>query len=183
LCGRIWQATFSVSGGARAGKASDGLLLSRTQPRTKEAPHATLAEIQHPIIDAYLDALPPGCVPRIMASRSVFAADDRKEALRLADIGLRRQRDHFVAAGNASPGDALADMISVFDVHVGTADDVITSLRADSTLERVTDLVFQAHSIDPPHRFILRSIELIAERVAPALGWTKSTAAEAALVD
>ena len=89
LCGRIWQATFSVSGGARAGKAGDGLLLSRTQPRTKEAPHATLAEIQHPIIDAYLAALPPGCEPRIMASRSVFAADDRAQALRLADIGLR----------------------------------------------------------------------------------------------
>ena len=35
---RIWQATFSVAGGARAGKAGDGLLLSRTQPRTKEAP-------------------------------------------------------------------------------------------------------------------------------------------------
>jgi len=77
----------------------------------------------------------------------------------------------------------LADMISAFDVHVGTPDEVITSLRADSTLERVTDLVFQAHSIDPPHRFILRSIELIAEKVAPALGWTKSTAADAALVD
>ena len=44
LCDRIWQATFSVSGGARAAKAGDGLLLSRTQPRTKDAPRATLAE-------------------------------------------------------------------------------------------------------------------------------------------
>jgi putative FMN-dependent luciferase-like monooxygenase len=173
LCGRIWQATFSVSGGTRAGRAGDGLLLSRTQPRSREAPRASLAEIQHPIIDAYLGALPRGCEPRIMASRSVFAADDRQEALRLADIGLRRQRDHFVA---------LADMITAFDVHVGTPDDVITSLRADSTLERVTDLVFQAHSIDPPHPFILRSIELIAAKVAPALGWAKSAAADAALV-
>jgi alkanesulfonate monooxygenase SsuD/methylene tetrahydromethanopterin reductase-like flavin-dependent oxidoreductase (luciferase family) len=60
LCDRIWQATFSVTGGARAGKAGDGLLLSRTQPRTKEAPRAALAEIQNPIIDAYLEALPPG---------------------------------------------------------------------------------------------------------------------------
>jgi putative FMN-dependent luciferase-like monooxygenase len=183
LGGRIWQATFSVGGGTRAGKAGDGLLLSRTQPRPREAPRASLAEIQHPIIDAYLDALPRGCEPRIMASRSVFAADDRQEALRLADIGLRRQRDHFVAGGHASPGDALADMITAFDVHVGTPDDVVTSLRADSTLERVTDLVFQAHSIDPPHPFILRSIELIADKVAPALGWTKTTAADAALVD
>jgi putative FMN-dependent luciferase-like monooxygenase len=184
LCGRIWQATFSVSGGARAGQAGDGLLLSRTQPRTKEAPHASLAEIQHPIIDAYLAALPAGCEPRIMASRSVFAADDRKEALRLADIGLRGQLDKFIANGHAPPGDTLSDMITAFDVHVGTPDDVVASLQADSSLERVTDLVFQVHSVDPPHPFILRSIELIADKVAPELGWKKGAVADtAALVD
>jgi putative FMN-dependent luciferase-like monooxygenase len=183
LCGRIWQATFSVSGGARAGKAGDGLLLSRTQPRTKEAPHATLAEIQHPIIDAYLAALPAGCEPRIMASRSVFAADDRAQALRLADIGLRSQLDKFIASGHAAPGNSLSDMITAFDVHVGAPDDVVASLQTDSTLERVTDLVFQVHSVDPPHPFILRSIELVAEKVAPAFGWKKGVAADAALVD
>ncbi len=183
LCDRIWQATFSVSGGTRAGKAGDGLLLSRTQPRPREAPHAPLAGIQHPIIDAYLEALPSGCEPRIMASRSVFAADDRGQALHLAGIGLRRALDAFILGGHAPPGDELAHMIAAFDVHVGTPDDVIASLRADSTLERVTDLVFQAHSIDPPHPYILRSIELIAERVAPALGWKAKNAADAALVD
>jgi hypothetical protein len=73
------------------------------------------------------------------------------------------------------PGEGLADMIAAFDLHVGTSDDVIASLRADSTLDRVTDLVFQAHSVDPPHPFILRSIELVAEKVAPALGWTKKS--------
>ena len=45
------------------------------------------------------------------------------------------------------------------------------SVRADSTLDRVTDLVFQVHSADPPHAHILRSIELTARAVAPALGW------------
>jgi putative FMN-dependent luciferase-like monooxygenase len=174
LCSRIWQATFSVDGGTRAGRAGDGLLLSRTQPRSKDAPRASLAEIQHPIIDAYLKALPGGCEPRIMASRSVFATEDRQEALRLANIGLRRAREHFIAGGHAPPGDALTDMIAAFDVHVGAPDDVVASLQADSTLARVTDLVFQAHSIDPPHRYILRSIELIASRVAPALGWKSS---------
>src|ERR1700736_1583875 len=134
LCGRIWQATFSVSGGTRAGQAGDGLLLSRTQPRPKDAPRASLAEIQHPIIDAYLKALPGGCEPRIMASRSVFAAEDRQEALRLADIGSRRAREHFIAGGHAPPGDGLADMIAAFDVHVGAPDDVVASLQADSTL-------------------------------------------------
>ena len=183
LCDRIWQATFSVSGGARAGKAGDGLLLSRTQPRPGDAPRASLADLQHPIIDAYLDALPPGREPRIIASRSVFAADDQEVAMRLAGIGLRRARPQFLAGGYADPGEALVDMIAAFDVHVGTPADVIASLRSDSTLERVTDLVFQAHSIDPPHQYILRSIELVAGQVAPALGWAKAAAADAALVD
>jgi putative FMN-dependent luciferase-like monooxygenase len=181
LCDRIWQATFSVSGGARAGKAGDGLLLSRTQPRSREAPRATLADIQHPIIDAYLAALPRGTEPRIMASRSVFAADDRETALRLAAIGLRRALPGFIASGHLQPGDALTDLIRAFDTHVGTPDDVIASLRADSTLERVTDLVFQVHSVDPPHSYILRSIDLVADKVAPALGWTKNAAADVAL--
>jgi putative FMN-dependent luciferase-like monooxygenase len=181
LCDRIWQATFSVSGGTRAGKAGDGLLLSRTQPRSRETPRATLADIQHPVIDAYLAALPRETEPRIMASRSVFAADDRQTALRLAGIGLRRALPGFLASGHLPPGDALTDMIKAFDTHVGTPDDVIASLSSDSTLERVTDLVFQAHSVDPPHSHILRSIELVADKVAPALGWTKNAAADVAL--
>jgi putative FMN-dependent luciferase-like monooxygenase len=171
LLDRIWQATFSVGGGIRAGKAGDGLMLSRTQPRPKEAPKASLAEMQIPIIEAYVAALPRGSEPRILGSRTLFVADNRDEALRFADIGLRRIVDHFVATGHVLQGQSLADLIATFDVHVGTPDDVIESLLADSTLEQVTDLVFQAHSIDPPHPYILRSIELIAEKVAPALGW------------
>jgi len=31
----------------------------------------------------------------------------------------------------------------------------------------------QVHSVDPPHPFILRSLELVAEKVAPALGWQR----------
>jgi putative FMN-dependent luciferase-like monooxygenase len=171
LVDRIWQATFSAAGGKRAGEAGDGLMLSRTQPRPKEAAHASLAELQHPIIDAYLAALPARREPRVMASRTLFVADDRKEALRFADIGLRRVVDHFVDVGHVIPGRSLAELIATFDVHLGTPDDVIASLSADRTLDRVTDLVFQVHSVDPPHPYILRSIELIAKSVAPALGW------------
>jgi hypothetical protein len=40
-------------------------------------------------------------------------------------------------------------------------------------------LHLQSHSIDPPHPFILRSIELVAEVVAPALGWMRTGAAAA----
>jgi putative FMN-dependent luciferase-like monooxygenase len=171
LVDHIWQATFSAAGGERTGEAGDGLMLSRTQPRLKAAPDASLADLQHPIIDAYLAALPHGRGPRIMASRTLFVADDRKEALRLADIGLSRVVDHLVEMGFVAPGRSLSELIAALDMHVGTPDDVIASLRADTTLDRVTDLVFQVHSVDPPHALILRSIELTAKAVAPALGW------------
>lgn len=173
---RIWQATFSVAGGARAGEAGDGLMLSRTQPRSKDAPHASLADLQHPIIDAYLEKLPPGREPRILGSRTLFVSDSREEALRFAEKGLRRIADHFVEKGHVLPGNALSDLIAAFDTHVGTPEDVIASLSTDTTLSRVTDVVFQVHSVDPPHPYILRSIELIATEVAPALGWRKPQA-------
>ncbi len=173
LLGRLWQATFSAHGAALAGAAGDGLMLSRTQPRSAEAPHATLAEIQHPIIDAYLAALPAGQAPRIVASRSLFVADDRAEALRLADLGLRRSAARHAAIGKpmVAPDAPLSQLIAAYDAHVGTVDDVVASLRADTTLERVSDIVFQVHSMDPPQAQILRSIELTATEVAPALGW------------
>ena len=171
LVERIWQATFSADGGHWAGRGGHGLMLSRTQPRKPEAPTAPLADIQHPIIDAYLAALPSGRPPRIMASRSLFVADSRSDARRLAEAGLRRALGRFKSSGHILRGDTLDDLIATFDVHVGTPEDVIASLQADSILPRVTDLVFQVHSIDPPPAFTLRSIELTAERVAPALGW------------
>jgi putative FMN-dependent luciferase-like monooxygenase len=174
LLDRMWQATFSAEGAAKAGTDGDGLLLSRTQPRSRQAPNASLPDIQHPMLDAYFAALPAGRTPRILGSRTLFVADTRAEAMRLAEIGLRRSRARFIENGHRPPGDRLEDIITAFDIHVGAPDDVIASLQTDTALARTTDLVFQAHSIDPPHPLILRSIELIAEKVAPALGWTRS---------
>ena len=177
LVDRIWQATFTVPGAKRAGLAGDGLMLSRTQPRPSENPTASLSDIQNPMLDAYLEALPKGREPRILASRTVFVADDRKEAMRLAEIGLSRLRHRLAATGNLSSGNLVGDLITAMDVHIGTPDEVIASLLSDSTLQRATDLTMQVHSIDPPHPYILRAIELFAEKVAPALGWTPKTEA------
>ena len=164
LVERIWQATFTVDGARRAGAAGDGLMLSRAQPRPANAPDLSLAEIQNPMIDAYLAALPEGREPRILASRTVFVADDRKEAMRFAEAGLERQRARLAKLGRASGGrHRWRRPIAAFDIHLGTPDDVIASLQADSALARATELTVQVHSIDPPHPFILRSIELVAE--------------------
>jgi len=173
LVDHVWQATFSVEGGRRAGLAGDGLMLSRTQPRPADAPGASLSDIQDPIIDAYLAALPAGRAPRIVASRSVFVAEDRAEARHFALLGLRRFARLARAAGYALRGDTLEELLPASDAHVGTPEDVIASLSRDRTLDRVTDLVVQVHPMDPPHPFILRSIDLVAEHVAPAFGWRR----------
>ncbi len=90
LLDRVWLATFSANGARLAGLSGDGLMLSRTQPRPADNPDATLDDIQNPIIDAYLAGLPEGRAPRILGSRSLFVADDRKRALAFAETGLRR---------------------------------------------------------------------------------------------
>ena len=176
LADRIWQATFSVEGARRAGLAGDGLMLSRTQPRPKDKPNLSLAEIQNPMIDAYLEALPRGRAPRILASRTVFVVDDRKEAMRLAEIGLSRMRHRLLDTRHRDATELVGDLITQLDIHIGTADEVVASLRADDTLKRATDMTVQSHSIDPPHPFIMRSIELVAEKIGPALGWQADAA-------
>jgi putative FMN-dependent luciferase-like monooxygenase len=174
LLERFWQATFSVAGGVRAGKAGDGLMLSRTQPRPAENPKATLPDLQHPIIDAYFENLPREIAPRIVASRTLFVADNRDEAQHYAEIGLRKAAIGLAKGGHKFESDDLDYLIAATDTHVGTVSDVLESLHRDTTLPRVTDIVFQAHSVDPPHELLLRSIELIAAHVAPQLGWTRA---------
>lgn len=171
LADRTWQATFSAPGGHRAGIHGHGLLLSRTQPRSSDRLHAPLSELQDPIIDAYLDALPVGVAPRITASRTVFVADDRAEALRFAEVGLRRAAEGFRRQGQTIPGDSIDELIVALDTHLGTPEQVAESLAADTTLARATEIAFQVHSVDAPHEHVLRSIALFGDQVAPALGY------------
>ncbi|WP_394554385.1 putative FMN-dependent luciferase-like monooxygenase [Agromyces sp. MMS24-JH15] len=178
LLGRIWQATFSAFGGTRAGRAGHGLMLSRTQPRPADAPRRTLSELQLPIIDAYRASLPEDVEPRVLASRTLFVADSREEARRYAEIGLRRATVGFSRNGQPPFGDSLDDLIATYDTHVGTVDEVVESLSRDSAAAEATDVAFQVHSVDPPHELVLRSIELIATEVAPALGWGGARATE-----
>ena len=171
LLGHVWQATFSAFGGTRAGRAGHGLMLSRTQPRPADAPAAPLSQVQQPVVDAYLEALPHGVPPRILASRTLFVADSRDEARHWAERGLRRAAVGFSRMGQAPLGDSLDDLIATYDTHVGTVDDVLESLSRDTVAAQATEVAFQVHSVDPPHELVLRSIELIAGEVAPALGW------------
>lgn len=156
----LWQATFSASGGARAARDGCGLLLSRTQPRPVDT---TLHEIQRPIVDAYLETLPAGRVPRIGASRSVFVLRDGARAKELAREGIARHIDWLRRNDLPVP--------DVIDANAGTPAEVVEMLAADTILCEATDVIVQVHPVDPPGEHVLESIELIATEVAPALGW------------
>lgn len=177
LVDRVWQATFSVEGGRRAGLAGDGLLLSKTQPRPADAPYATLSDIQHPIIDAYLAALPAGVPPRILGSRGITAMDNAADARRHTEAGLHRHLQRLRAVGRPVPVGTWDALIAELDVYCGTPDQVVALLRRDTVLARVTDISMQVHPVDPPHDLILRAIELFATQVAPAMGWTQNAGA------
>ncbi len=172
----IWQATFSAHGGTRAGTAGSGLLLSRTQPRTEDAPHATLAQIQQPIVAAHAAALPPGTRRRVGASRSVLVGRDGERVRSLAREGAIRYADHLRRRGQPAPTGDADHLLAAFDVHVGTPEQVIAALSADPVVRDATDLIFQVHPADPGQDATCESLELLASEVAPALGWVPSTA-------
>ena len=169
LAERVWIATFSVEGAIRAAQGGHGLMLSRTQPRPADEPFLPLDAIQNPMIDAYLAALPSGVAPRILASRTAFVADSVDYALHVATPGLTKQAQQHRAAGYRVNGDTVTDYIQQFDAHIGDAKTVLDSLGKDSVLARATDISFQVHSVEPSHQDTLRSIELIAGRIAPQI--------------
>lgn len=172
LSERLWQATFSSGGASAAGAAGDGLMLSRTQPRPQNSPGASLDEVQLPVIDAYLSKLPNGVAPRILASRTAVVADAASlpELRALTEPALRSEADRLV--GYDISGLSFDELLIATDTFLGTPEQVSERLSADRVLSKATDVSFQVHSVPATNETTLRSIELLATEVAPALGLT-----------
>jgi putative FMN-dependent luciferase-like monooxygenase len=171
LADSLWEATFSASGAERIGREGNGLMLSRTQPRREYTAQGSAGD-QVAIVDAHAAALPAGVAPRVMASRSVLVVDTDEEARRWRAQGIARSLTMLAGLGVEIPaGVAEGELATYLDLHVGTPEQVLATLAEDPILPRATDIVFQPHPIDPPHEVVLRSLELIAKDVAPALGW------------
>lgn len=172
---RIWQATFSSDGAGAAGAAGDGLMLSRTQPRPQDNPGASLDEVQLPVIDAYLSQLPNGAEPRILASRTAVVADaeDLPQLRALTEPALRSEANRLV--GYETSGLTFDELLVATDTFLGAPEQVIERLSTDRVLSQATDVSFQVHSVPATNETTLRSIELLATEVAPALGLTLTT--------
>jgi putative FMN-dependent luciferase-like monooxygenase len=175
LVDTLWEATFSAAGAGRIGREGHGLLLSRTQPRREYTGHGS-ADDQVELVERHRDALPDAVPQRVMASRSVLVVDSEVEALRWRAVGIARSLSALEAQGVAVPaGVPDAELAAYLDLHVGTPEQVLAGLTADPILRLATDIVFQPHPVDPPHEVVLRSLELTARHVAPALGWAPTT--------
>jgi putative FMN-dependent luciferase-like monooxygenase len=168
----MWEAAMSLASAIRAGEHGTRLLLARTAPRTAETEGVPLGEVQRAFVDAYLEhytgAEQP---PRIGLSRSIYVSHSRAEAVADAEVGMRRHAEVLAQRTGQRLDLSTEELLRRQDVHIGTPDDVVASLRADPLLARATDLVLQVHPVDPPPDRTLRSLELIATHVAPALGW------------
>lgn len=175
----LWESAETEHAAGRVGAAGNGLLLPRTQPgRIRQH---SLADVQRPVVSAYLRALPAGAAGRVLARRTVFATDDRITARALAERAAERAVPRAREAGVVLPtGLSTAQILTYLDVHVGTPAELVAELHADDILRDATDIVFEAHPVDPPHELVLRSIQLIADEIAPALGWQPSRFAAAA---
>jgi alkanesulfonate monooxygenase SsuD/methylene tetrahydromethanopterin reductase-like flavin-dependent oxidoreductase (luciferase family) len=110
--------------------------------------------------------------PRIGLSRSIYVAESRAGALADAEAGMQRFARQVAAREGIDPNLPTAELLARSDVHIRSPADVIASLRAERLLPLATDLILQVHPVDPAHASSLRSLELIANEVAPALGWS-----------
>jgi putative FMN-dependent luciferase-like monooxygenase len=178
LVKNLWEATFSAAGATRIAEHGSGLLLART---TMPSPTSggdrsdnrrPLGDLQWPLVEAYLAHwTSTEATPRVGLSRSIYVAPTRTEALADAEQGVRRYAQ-VIAQRNGLSGDLTVEqLLTAAHVHIGSPGDVIASLQADRLLAVATDLILQVHPVDPSHEKTLRSLNLIATEVAPALGW------------
>ena len=179
LSSTIWEAAMSVAG-RHPHRPSTGRACywrrTAVRPTPPEAAgvraRQPLGEAQAPLVEAYLAHCPATeSTPRIGLSRSIYVAETRAAALAEVEPGMRRFAQVAANRPGFSSDLTLEELLAVADVHIGTPDDVIASLRADPLLSVATDLILQVHPMDPSHEQTLRSLRLIATEVAPALGW------------
>jgi putative FMN-dependent luciferase-like monooxygenase len=170
---RIWEATFSVEGGARIGQNGNGLLLARTAAHAQDPADV----VQEPIGHAYLREIAArGVTPRLGLSRTVYAAADHQTALAHMDPGISAWVKLLISRGQFPTGLTQEEAYARIHVHYGHPDEVVASLQADRLLPMTTELICQVQPGAPTAAQIMKSLELIATQVAPALGWQPQTA-------
>jgi alkanesulfonate monooxygenase SsuD/methylene tetrahydromethanopterin reductase-like flavin-dependent oxidoreductase (luciferase family) len=168
LAGRLWQAAFSRDGAGYVGAAGSSLLLNRatfgSEGRTDE--------VQAPWAEAFLAARDATAGPaRIGLSRGVFPAADRRSAAAAIQEPVLRMASRMTRSGLFPAGLAAEDYYERMHIAYGSPEEVAQRLASDRVLPLATDLIVQFSPAAPPLDAAITALELMATRVAPALGW------------
>ena len=169
LPGRLWEATFSPEGGARIGRNGNGLLVARTAALS----HQPADVAQLPLVNAYRAAIadrPES--PRVGLSRTVYAAADRRTAMAHLDGGVSQWIETMIGRGAFPRGLTREEYYARIYIHYGHPEEVVAGVLSDQLFPMTTDLLCQVQPGHPTASQILKSLELIATEVAPALGWS-----------
>jgi len=168
LNNHFWEAPSSDDRVTLAGERGNGLLLSRV---AIGAGNRTTDEVQRSLVDHYKTALPAGVAPRVALSRSVYPSSKPEVAYNDLLKGLAESREARTKAGHAFPALSIEEEFEHFSIHWGDPERVIESLGQEPLLGEITDLICQVSPGTPSFGQTLDAIELLATRVAPALGW------------
>jgi len=172
LSERIWQGIFSPEGARYAAAAGSNLLLNRAAYGYDERTDL----VQRPWADAYLQAWDEnpanaGRRPRIGLSRLIYPAKDKETAKAQLRDGIEKVARKMVEGGRFPAGLSLDQHLDRFHAFYGSPDDIIEQLAGEQCLPLATDILCQVNPGVPDFDQLARTLELIATKVAPALGW------------
>lgn len=177
LADRVWQGIFSEQGARYAADHGVGLLLNRATYGYDEPTD----QVQLPWAKAYLSSWNGRPIkPRIGLSRIVYPAADKRTAQEQLQEGILHSASRMVKTGRFPGGLSVEGYFKRFHAFYGHPDEVATELANDEVLPHVTDLICQFNPGVPTLDQTLRAFELIATKVAPALGWHPQRSTSAA---
>ncbi|MHC9043158.1 LLM class flavin-dependent oxidoreductase [Microbacterium saperdae] len=156
ILGRIWEAASHIDRSAETARAGRGLLLGVGDPADQRA-----------LADAYLAALAPGATPRIGAFRGAFPGEGRAERA----AAIHPDVAGFGAQLSARTGVVydVEGLLQALLIHYGTPRDVIASVEADPSFTVATDYVFAVQAASTSIAEAIRTLEVIAADIRPAL--------------
>ncbi|NNJ15687.1 LLM class flavin-dependent oxidoreductase [Pseudomonas putida CSV86] len=165
LARRLWHSHGSLDGARYTASQGNGFLLGT-------ATHDPLT-VQKPLAEAYLKAWDhPTEPPRIGVVRAVFPAADRASAQAELAVDIERHVPRLQREGLIEQAIDLEEHLRLLNVHHGHPDEVIRGLREDPSVLPYADyliVVVQAESSSQEQ--VLRRLRIVAETIAPALGW------------
>ncbi|MEU4227893.1 LLM class flavin-dependent oxidoreductase [Nonomuraea sp. NPDC026600] len=175
---RLWQATtgdpsLAVPAAAAAGRAGDGLQLSRaTGWRGTTVREAQQQQAEW--IAAYRAAARQ---PRVQVSRAVYPHPDRAEAIRSVTPGARRWQG-WLSAKRDVAGLSVEEYLEADRALLGPPEALAAELAADPALRQITDLLVSFVPGVPEFDEHLRLLTSVARELAPRLGWRPALSAK-----